>query len=98
MRRRYRNNINNIVDGELLSYGALTGEETATYFVKTGLLDLQENDFVFFYTDGADPLIFSKEFKQNLSENGIGSIENFFVNHSKGISGSEATVVGFVVT
>lgn len=62
VRRDYRNNLNNIKDGKCISYGALTGEETAINFIKTGEVTLDEQDTIIVYSDGMVNFLLEKEF------------------------------------
>lgn len=52
VRRDFRNNLSNIVDGKCVSYGALTGEEDAISFIREGSVALDNNDIVIVYSDG----------------------------------------------
>ena len=52
VRRDFRNNLSNIVDGKCVSYGALTGEEEAISFIREGSVALDNNDIVIVYSDG----------------------------------------------
>ena len=62
VRRDCRNNPELIVDGKCVSYGALTGEESACSFVHTGEVKLQDGDLIIFYTDGLTPALARPEF------------------------------------
>lgn len=62
VRRDYRNNPNNIQDNLCVSYGAITGEITAISFIRTGAIDLEENDIVVIYSDGFKNLLELPEF------------------------------------
>ena len=52
VRKEYRNNLNNIVNGNCVAYGELTGEESAINFIRTGQLKLDEGDIIIVYSDG----------------------------------------------
>lgn len=52
IRRDFRNNPNNIKDGKCVSYGAITGEETAIPFIKNGGIVISDTDIIVVYTDG----------------------------------------------
>ncbi len=62
VRSEFRNNINNIVDGKCVSYGALTGEESAVNFIKYGQVKLDDGDIIIVYSDGFSYYLFDKEF------------------------------------
>lgn len=66
VRKDYRNNINNIIDGRCVSYGALTGEDSAINFIKSGELELEDGDIVVVYTDGFSKWLNEKDFIQNI--------------------------------
>lgn len=52
VRRDYRNNLDNIVNGKCVSYGALTGEKQAEEFIRIGSLSLNTGDIIVVYSDG----------------------------------------------
>ena len=52
VRSEYRNNPNKIIDNKCVSYGALTGEENAIKFIRTGKVSLEKDDIVVIYTNG----------------------------------------------
>jgi serine/threonine protein phosphatase PrpC len=52
VRQEYRNNSQKIANGEVVGYGALTGELTARPFMNFGELDLMVGDYVLIYSDG----------------------------------------------
>lgn len=62
VRRDYRNNLNNIKDGRCISYGALTGEESAVEFIREGQVDLEKNDTVILYSDGFKNYLHDEDF------------------------------------
>ena len=73
VRSQFRNNPNKSINGQLVAYGALTGEKNAEYFIKSGEVDLSKGDLITFYTDGFAQTIKNKQFielvyKNNLSE------------------------------
>lgn len=85
VRSHYRNN-----PAEPLSYGAFTGEEKAMYFTRLGRLNLSEGDFVLFYTDGFEKIIFSREFDISHS---FSELDSYFESQKDKIDGGEGTVV-----
>lgn len=62
VRRDFRNNLNNIKDGKCVSYGALTGEDSASYFIKSGQIKIEKNDIVVVYSDGFSEFLHEQEF------------------------------------
>ena len=78
VRRDYRNNLKNIYDGKCISYGAITGEQSAINFIKTGQIELTAGDIVLVYSDGFSKFLHDKDFilqiidfKQEIFENYI---------------------------
>lgn len=88
IRSKYRNNLL-----EPLSYGALTGEEVALDYVKTGKVKIEPGDKLIFYSDGMAPLLYSEEFPKHFT-----NIEKFVDSHLRNIEGAEATLVGVLFT
>lgn len=71
VRKKYRNNPENIQDGFCVSYGALTGEEKAEQFIKLGYINIEREDIIAIYSDGFNNFLHNQEFIQhiiNLSE------------------------------
>ena len=66
VRRDFRNNIDNIQDGRCVSYGALTGEESANRFIRTGSIKLDESDIVIVYSDGFSNLLHTIAFIEQI--------------------------------
>ena len=66
VRRDYRNNINNIVDGKCVSYGALTGEDSAIDFIRSGQLEIEDGDIIIVYSDGFTNFLSDEEFISNI--------------------------------
>jgi len=62
IRRDFRNNPNNIKDGKCISYGAITGEETAIPFIKNGGIVISDTDIIVLYTDGFSNYLRLEEF------------------------------------
>lgn len=62
VRRDYRNNLNNIVNGKCVSYGAITGEDSAIKFIKSGKVELSEGDIILVYSDGFYNFLHEKDF------------------------------------
>lgn len=96
VRKEFRNNPNNIVDGKCVSYGAITGEKEAISFIRTGELKLDEDDIVCVYSDGFHNYLNIKEFINYI----INFNEEEFINYVEAKSkedyskyGSEKTIV-----
>lgn len=77
VRKEYRNNLENIQYGKCVSYGALTGEENALYFIKEGKISLNKNDFVVVYSDGMTNLLHEPEFIKRIINFNKEDFENY---------------------
>lgn len=66
VRRDYRNNLNNIKDGVCVSYGAITGEESAINFIREGSIPLNNDDVVIVYTDGFTHYLYDEKFVEQI--------------------------------
>lgn len=62
IRSEYRNKPNKMVGGKSISYGVLTGEQEAEFFMKFGKIELTKGDMVVFYTDGFEEIIKQSDF------------------------------------
>ena len=96
VRRDYRNNLNNIVDGKCVSYGALTGEDSALEFIKSGEIKLSENDLIVLYSDGFINFLQDEEFKKQIISFNKDDFEKYinyksFQNYDK--YGKEKTII-----
>ena len=88
-RSLYRNNPNHIINGKCVSYGALTGEKEAEYFIKEGSILLNPGDTVAVYSDGFTPYFKLPDFFENLD-----NLDNFVkLIESQPNFGSEKTIV-----
>lgn len=82
--RDYRNAIGK--KGKLTGYGAVDGEESAKYYLNTGVLDINAGDLIFLYSDGFENYFDLKEFVNlfKLWPNDIDSqLENIISEKSK---------------
>ena len=61
-RRDYRNNLKKIENGICVSYGALTGEESAIPFIKEGSIEISDEDTIIIYSDGFFHFLHEPEF------------------------------------
>src|SRR3989344_1606353 len=83
VRMSYRNK-----PSEPNSYGSLTGEEEAMGYVRTGILKVEKRDFVLFYSDGMEELIFygnplNQTFLKHLRGYGLSGLEDVCKKISK---------------
>lgn len=98
VRRDYRNNLNNIKYGKCVSYGALTGEASATAFIKSGTIKLSSDDIVLVYSDGFTNFLHDLEFISQLLKFEKNTFESYI--NSKSLSnydkyGKEKSLVMF---
>ncbi len=96
-RKEYRNNPLKRIGGKIVSYGALTGEENALFFLKTGMQKLHPGDRIFFYSDGMEKIVYSKEFRKILMLRSWDEMEEECKRLHQIKEGAEATLVGIVV-
>lgn len=59
----WTNTMRNRPGARHLTYGSLTGEEEATYYLKTGSLGLEPGDTAVFFSDGILPFVYSRDFR-----------------------------------
>ena len=83
VRSEYRNNINKVVDGNCISYGALTGEESAINFIRSGQLKIEEGDIIIVYSDGVSYYLTDKEFINHIINFNKDSFEKYIEEKSK---------------
>lgn len=70
-RRIYRNN-----PITPLAYGALTGEQEAMHYVRTGELEFKPGQILVLYSDGLDYIVNSGKFAEKLKQKRFGGIRN----------------------
>ncbi len=98
VRSEYRNNINKVVDGNCISYGALTGEESAINFIRSGQLKIEEGDIIIIYSDGVTYYLNDKEFINHIINFNKDTFEKYIEEKSKedyDKYGKEKTLVMF---
>ena len=83
VRKDYRNNPSKKYNGNDVSYGAFSGEDTAEYYIDAYKVDLSNVEYICAYSDGCEPFFESKENIKNLLKN-LDSLEH---------SGKERTLV-----
>lgn len=83
VRRDYRNNLNNIKDGVCVSYGAITGEESATNFIREGSIPLSNDDIVIVYTDGFTHYLYDKKFIEQILKFDSSQFEEYLEQKQK---------------
>ncbi len=82
VRSKYRNNLNNIIDGKCVSYGALTGEESAISFIRNGQTKLEDGDIIIVYSDGFSNFLTEKEFINKIINFNKYTFEKYIENKS----------------
>lgn len=96
VRRDYRNNLDNIVNGKCVSYGAITGEDSAIRFIRTGKVELSEGDMVLLYSDGFYNFLHEKDFISQILNFREENFEKYVEEKSQnecGKYGGEKTIV-----
>lgn len=96
VRRDYRNNLKNIIDGKCVSYGAITGEESAINFIKSGQFKLSIGDRVIVYSDGLTNFLHDNDFISEILHFEKDKFEKYIEDKSKTDSskyGKEKTLV-----
>lgn len=103
IRSQFRNNSNQIINRECISFGVFTGEESAEDFIYTGDLKLSNGDLVLLYSDGFTPTIFHQDFFISCYSNNISKFEQKLVPFNLGQVkidpkkfGKERTLLGFI--
>lgn len=66
VRKEYRNNPYQIRNGKCVSYGTLTGEESAELFIREGDISLEDGDLIVVYSDGFTNFLHEEDFKKIL--------------------------------
>ena len=100
VRRDFRNKPNNMQDGKCVSYGAITGEEEALYFIKSGRKNIQKGDYILVYSDGFSNFLHEKDFINNIRNFDKISFEKYIKNKAisnNDLYGREKTIVLYVV-
>lgn len=69
IRKDFRNNSNKIIDNKLVSFGVLTGEKTAEYFIDAYEINLENVKYICAFSDGCKDFFNSKESTKELLEN-----------------------------
>lgn len=69
VRRDYRNKPDKKYEGKDVSFGALSGEKEAEYYLDTYSIDLSNAKYICAYSDGCEPFFESKENIEKLFEN-----------------------------
>lgn len=98
VRRDYRNNSSNIQDGKCVSYGAITGEEAAIEFIKTGQFELSDDDIIAVCSDGFTNFLHDRCFISQILNFEKAEFERYIENESRsdyGKYGKEKTLVLF---
>lgn len=98
VRRDYRNNLDNVQDGKCVSFGALTGEDSAIEFIRNGKIELSTGDIVLVYSDGFSNLLHDSEFISQILKFDKNKFESYV--ESKSLKdydkyGKEKTIVIF---
>lgn len=83
--------------GKQVGYGAFTGEEAALNFLITGKYKVFPKDCLFLYSDGMEPIIYSKDFAENLKKYGFNGLQRFCRMEAERLKVSEGSLVAIEV-
>lgn len=83
VRRDFRNNLTNIQNGSCVSYGAITGEDSAEHFIRCGKIKLDLDDIIVVYSDGFQNLLQEQEFIKQILDFKKERFEQFIEEVSK---------------
>ncbi|MCH5166785.1 MAG: protein phosphatase 2C domain-containing protein [Erysipelotrichales bacterium] len=100
VRKDFRNNLNNIQDGKCVSFGALTGEDAAAEFIKSGQLELDSGDSVLVYSDGLANFLHDEDFINQILNFNEEEFQKYILDKSIADYdkyGSEKTIVLFKI-
>ncbi len=95
-RRDYRNNLNMICDGKCVSYGALTGEDSAKFFIREGMLPLKNDNVVVVYSDGFFNYLHDPQFIEQILNFDKMNFEKYVqqkATENYGLYGKERTLI-----
>lgn len=95
-RRDYRNNLKKIENGICISYGELTGEESAAAFIKEGSIQIEEEDTIIIYSDGFFHFLHEPEFIHLILNFDQNKFENYVEKKEKenyNLYGKEKTII-----
>lgn len=82
VRRDFRNKPDNIHDGVCVSFGAITGEKEAISFIKSGEVELENEDTVLLYSDGFSDFLHEQEFINKILDFNKKDFENYIISKS----------------
>jgi len=75
VRQEYRNNPLKKYKGKDVSYGALSGEKTAEYYIDTYCVDISRAKYICAYSDGCEPFFEDKQSTMQLLQN-VNTLKN----------------------
>ena len=100
IRKYFRNNIENIQNGNCVSYGCLTGEDNAKFFIRNWCVSLDVGDYIIVYSDGFSWFLHDEDFINQIIHFNEKELDSFIEIKSKSDYGkywSEKTVVLFKI-
>lgn len=95
-RKEFRNNPDKIIDGKHVSYGALTGEEIASKYIREGEVLLDSDDYCIVYSDGFSKFLKEPDFIERIINFNKTDFEKYIEKKSLDdyeIFGKEKTIV-----
>lgn len=92
VKRQYYQNKIKMIDGRLVSYGVLNGEQGAEDFINVGKLELECGDIVLLYSDGFEGAVYNIDFMKYLIANF--NDNNKIIEYSKKLSNDDYNKYG----
>lgn len=103
VRSQYRNNPRQVANGKCVSYGALTGEKEAEYFMQFGQEKLDKGDLIVFYSDGFEGLVGEEDFfkasyheNEELAKKKIMELDSYWSKNDYEKYGRERTLIAHI--
>jgi hypothetical protein len=97
IRRTFRNGVNDT--GELMGYGVVTGEDIASKYLHSGVVDFTEGSIAMIYTDGFEEYVTMPEFinlfvdwKENLQEE-LQGLSQQYITSDPSTYGHERSII-----
>ena len=69
VRKEYRNNPRKKYKGKDISFGVLSGEKNAEYYIDTYTVNLENVKYICAYSDGCEPFFENREKRKQLINN-----------------------------
>lgn len=83
IRKYFRNNTENIQDGNCVSYGCLTWEDNAKFFIKSWYVGVNNGDYIIVYSDWFSSFLHDEDFINQIIHFNGKELDSFIENKSK---------------